>query len=74
MIELFDQAGQLSWRFSQEFSPGFACDSILASFLDPSLFSSLSYNRNLALPTADIMSATISSKIRFVEWHTSRGS
>ena len=33
LVEFFDQARHLSWRFPQEFSPGFACDSVLASFL-----------------------------------------
>jgi len=33
LVELFDQAGHLSWRSSREFSPGFACDSVLAFFL-----------------------------------------
>ena len=34
LVELFDQAGHLSWHFSLEFSPGFACDSVLSSFLN----------------------------------------
>ena len=34
LVELFDQAGHLSWHFFLEFSPGFACDSVLASFLN----------------------------------------
>ena len=34
LVELFDQAGHLSWRFPRKFSPGFACDSVLASFLN----------------------------------------
>ena len=34
LVELFDQAGHLSWRSPQEFSLGFACDSVLASFLN----------------------------------------
>ena len=33
LVELFDQAGYLSWRSPPEFNLGFACDSILASFL-----------------------------------------
>ena len=33
LIELFDQAGHLHWRSPREFSPGFACDSVLSSFL-----------------------------------------
>ena len=36
LIELFDQARHLQWHSPQEFSPGFACDSILASFLNSS--------------------------------------
>ena len=34
LIELFDQAGHLRWRSPREFTPGFACDSVLASFLN----------------------------------------
>ena len=33
-MELFDQAGHLSRRSPRKFSPGFACDSVLASFLN----------------------------------------
>ena len=32
LVELFNQAGHLSWHSPREFSPGFACDSIVASF------------------------------------------
>ena len=35
-MELFDQRGHLSWRSPREFSPRFACDSILSSFLNSS--------------------------------------
>ena len=34
LVKLFDQAGHLSWRSPREFSPGFACDFVLASFLN----------------------------------------
>ena len=34
LVELFDQAGHVSWRSLREFSPGFACDFVLASFLN----------------------------------------
>ena len=33
MVELFDQAGHLHWQSPREFGPGFACDSVLSSFL-----------------------------------------
>ena len=33
LVELFDQAGNLHWRSPREFGPGFACDSVLSSFL-----------------------------------------
>ena len=33
LVELFDQAGNLRWRSPREFGPGFACDSVLSSFL-----------------------------------------
>ena len=41
--------------------------------LDSSLFSSPTFNKCLALPTAGIVFAKISSKTGFVEWHASRG-
>ena len=34
LVELFDQAEHLSWHSPREFSPRFACDSVLASFLN----------------------------------------
>ena len=34
LVELFDQTEHLSWRSPQDFSPRFACDSVLASFLN----------------------------------------
>ena len=33
LVELFDQAGNLQWRFPREFGLGFACDFVLSSFL-----------------------------------------
>ena len=33
LVELFDQAGNLHWRSPREFGLGFACDSVLSSFL-----------------------------------------
>ena len=33
LVELFDQAGHLHWRFPWEFGLGFACDYVLFSFL-----------------------------------------
>ena len=45
------------------------------SYEDPylDLSSTLTYNKRLVLPTAGIVSAAISSKTGFVEWHTARG-
>ena len=40
---------------------------------DLGLFFTPSYNKRLALPNAGIVSAVISNKTRFVEWHASRG-
>ena len=36
LIELFDQARLLRWHSPWEFTPGFTCDSVLASFLNSS--------------------------------------
>ena len=40
---------------------------------DPDLSSTPAYNKCLALPTASIVFAMISSKTCFVEWHVARG-
>ena len=34
LVELFNQAGHLSWRSPREFNPRFTCDSVLAFFLN----------------------------------------
>ena len=34
LVELFNQAGHLSWHSPREFNPKFACDSVLAFFLN----------------------------------------
>ena len=38
-----------------------------------SIASAPTSNRRLSLPTAEIVSAAISNKTRFAEWHASRG-
>ena len=40
---------------------------------DSSIVSAPTSNRRLSLPTAGIVSAAVSSKTGFVEWHASRG-
>ena len=40
---------------------------------DPGHFFTPSYNRHSTFPTVGIVSATISSKTGFLEWHASKG-
>ena len=40
---------------------------------NPDILSAPTSNRRLSLPTVGIVSTAISSKIRFTEWHASRG-
>ena len=40
---------------------------------NPSIFSTPTFNKCLALPTTSIISVAISSKIGFTKWHASRG-
>lgn len=37
------------------------------------LFSTSSYNKHLALPTAGVVFAVINNKTGFVEWHATKG-
>ncbi|XP_065625328.1 peroxidase 64 [Quercus suber] len=61
------------WRRVQKSFLNFVGSGKIERVPDPGLFSTHSYNRRLALPTAGIVFAGIRSKIGFVEWHASRG-
>ena len=61
------------WRRVQKFFLDFVASSKIGRVPNPSLFSTSTFNKRLTLPIAGIVSATISNKTRFVEWHASRG-
>ena len=61
------------WRRVQKSFSDFVGLGKIGRVPDLDLFSAPSYNKHLALPTAGIVSATISSKTGFLEWHASRG-
>ena len=58
------------WRRVQKSFSDFVGSEVL---LDPSLFSAPTFKKRLALPTAGIVSAVMSNKTGFAEWHASRG-
>ena len=61
------------WRRVQKSFSDFVGSSKIGRILDPSLFSAPTFKKRLALPTAGIVSAVMSNKIGFAEWHASRG-
>ena len=61
------------WRRVQKSYVDYVGSSKIKRAPNPNIFSAPSFNRHLSLPTAGIVSAVISSKTRFVEWHASWG-
>ena len=55
------------WRRVQKSFSDFVGSSKIRRVLDPSLFSAPMFNKRLALPTAGIVFAAMSSKIGFAE-------
>ena len=45
----------------------------IGKVLNPDISSAPTSNKRLSLPTIGIVSAAVSSKIGFAEWHVSRG-
>ena len=72
--EVFTSNGFASYcrRVQKSFSD-FVGSGKIGRVPDPSLFSTPTFNKCLALLTASIVFAAISSKTGFVEWHASRG-
>jgi len=56
------------WRRVQKSFSDFVGSGKIGRVLNPNLFSAPNFNRCLALPTAGIVSATISSKTGVAEW------
>ena len=61
------------WRRVQKSFSDFFGSSKIERVPDSSLFSTPTFNKRLVLPTASIVSAAISNKTGFAEWHASRG-
>ena len=61
------------WRRVQKSFLDFVGFSKIERVLNSSLFSTPTFNKHLALPTAGIMFVTVSNKKGFMEWHASRG-
>ena len=61
------------WRRVQKSLSNFVSLGMIGRTLELDVFSTPSYNKRLALLTAGVVSATISSKTSFVEWHAAKG-
>ena len=61
------------WRKVQKSFLDFVGYGKIGRVPNPSFFSTPTFKKHLALPTAGIVSAAMSNKIGFVKWHASRG-
>ena len=61
------------WRRVQKSFVDYVGSGTVRETPDPSIVSAPTSNRRLSLPTAGIVSAAVSNKTRFAEWHASRG-
>ena len=61
------------WRRVQKSFSNYVGSSKMGRVPIPSILSAPTSNRRLTLPTTSIVSAILSSKTRFVEWHASKG-
>ena len=61
------------WRRIQKSFVDYVGSSTIRETPNLSISSTPTSNRRLSLPTARIVSAAVSSKIGFIEWHASRG-
>jgi len=61
------------WRRVQKSFSDYVGPTKIGRVPNPNILSASTSNKRLSLPTADIVSATISSKIGFTEWHASKG-
>ena len=71
---VFASSGYTSyWRRVQKSFIDYVGSDIVRETPNLSIASTPTSNRRLSLPTAGIVSAAVSSKTRFAEWHASRG-
>ena len=61
------------WRRVQKSFSNYVSPDKIRRVPNPNILSAPTSNRRLSLPTAGIISAAISSKTGFAEWHASRG-
>ena len=71
---VFASSGYTSyWRRVQKSFIDYVGSGIVREAPNPSIVSAPTFNRRLSLPIAGVVSAAVSSKIGFAEWHASRG-
>jgi len=61
------------WRRVQKSFVDYVGSGKIEKVSNPDILSTPTSNRRLSLPTTGIVSAVISSKTGFTEWHASRG-
>ena len=61
------------WRKLQKSIVDYVGSDVIGKVPNPAISSVSTSNKRLSLPTAGIVSAVVSSKTGFVEWHASRG-
>ena len=72
--EVFTSSGYTSyWRRVQKSFIDYVGSGLVRETPNLSIASAPTSNRRLSLPTAGIVSAAVSNKTRFAEWHASRG-
>ena len=61
------------WRRVQKSFSNYVSPDKIVRVPNPNILSAPTSNKRLSLPTVGIISAAISSKTGFAEWHASRG-
>ena len=61
------------WRGVQQSFVDYVGSDVIGRVPNPAISSASTSNKHLSLPTIGIVSAAVSSKIGFAEWHASKG-
>ena len=61
------------WRRVQKSFVDYVGSDVIGRVPNPTISSAMTSNKRLSLPTIGIVSAAVSSKTGFTEWHASRG-
>ena len=61
------------WRRVQKSFANYVGSAVIGRVPNPAISSAMTSNKRLTLPTTGIVSAVVSSKTGFAEWHASRG-